>query len=168
MHLPPHACSCVSLLSDSLLGSLLQNWPNDALMQEWEWLVSLIVGQHVELLRESYTFLCATADAVQQLHLDWRKGPPVPWDAVWVGLYYPDGGAHIEPNGNIRTAYPGQMLLFNGFEYVHAGGPQGLAKATRHHAVFVPTSATAQLEYYKVADKVRTSCIVFSMAAKHD
>jgi hypothetical protein len=141
-------------------------WPNDALMREFEWLVSVITGEDVVLERESWTILRAAVGAVQQMHLDWDKKAIETilkgtlgldgqfWERVYVMLYFPKGGLNIDKNGEIRLLKAGEMLLFDGYSYVHAAGPE-LHRCVRHHAVFTVRKDNT-MPYYDIASNVQT------------
>ena len=138
-------------------------WPNDALMREFEWLVGLITGEDVELQRESWTVLRAAVGAVQQLHLDWDKEAMETilgaidqqfWKRVYVMLYYPKGGTNVNGQGEVQLLKGGDMLLFDGYRYVHAAGPE-VKGCVRVHAVL--TVRDDDVPYYDVASSVQTS-----------
>eukprot|EP01044_Picomonas_judraskeda_P012689 COSAG03_NODE_1840_length_3451_cov_6.463305_5_plen_144_part_00 len=109
-------------------------------MREFEWLVGLITGEDVELQRESWTVLRAAVGAVQQLHLDWDKEAMETilgaidqqfWKRVYVMLYYPKGGTNVNGQGEVQLLKGGDMLLFDGYRYVHAAGPEVKGCVTR-------------------------------------
>lgn len=88
-----------------------------------------------------------TGGRAQQLHCDWVKSS-VRWSSVIVVLFFPSGGSFVNDHGIVETIYTGGALVFDGYEYVHAGGPDLAYDSVRVHMVFVPI---AEQDYHTIA-----------------
>ena len=106
---------------------------NRAFVDEVARVVSMVVGKLVTCIDTN--LICG--GKAQARHCDWNRDAHE-WSDVFVALYFPDGGAIIDSSGDTRCVCSGGVVVFNGYDYVHAGGPEHSYDRTRVHMVFVP------------------------------
>ena len=89
-----------------------------------------------------------TGGKAQARHRDWDPRT-VRWTKMAIVLYFPTGGGYIDSEGAVQDVHADGAVIFDGFDYQHAGGPDLDYSTVRVHMVFVRAD---EENYHKVTD----------------